>query len=150
MSKKKERFFSPQEKDYPYKAKNGQCSIAKQRSHSAKITGHKNVAQNNEKQLQVRRPVHTQPLNRPLCLNPCAVLLCRHHESESGCWGRPWVQAAVAKVPVSVAIEADKPAFQHYKSGILTGSACGTKLDHGVLVVGYGSGYWIVKNSWYG
>ena len=62
----------------------------------------------------------------------------------------PWVQAAVAKVPVSVAIEADKPAFQHYKSGILTGSACGTKLDHGVLVVGYGSGYWIVKTSWYG
>ena len=56
----------------------------------------------------------------------------------------------MAKVPVSVAIEADKPAFQHYKSGILTGSACGTKLDHGVLVVGYGSGYWIVKNSWYG
>ena len=83
-------------------------------------------------------------------MNPCAVLLCRNHESESGCWGRPWVQAAVAKVPVSVAIEADKPAFQHYKSGVLTGSACGTKLDHGVLVVGYGSGYWIVKNSWYG
>ena len=131
---KKRKVFFPQEKDYPYKAKNGQCSIAKQRSHSATITGHKNVAQNNEKQLQVRCPVH----------------LCRNHESESGCWGRPWVQAAVAKVPVSVAIEADKPAFQHYKSGILTGSACGTKLDHGVLVVGYGSGYWIVKNSWYG
>ena len=66
LCQKKERFFSPQEKDYPYKAKNGQCSIAKQRSHSATITGHKNVAQNNEKQLQVRRPVHTQPLNRPL------------------------------------------------------------------------------------
>ena len=79
----------------------------------------------------------------------CAALsTSADHESESGCW--PWVQAAVAKVPVSVAIEADKPAFQHYKSGILTGSACGTKLDHGVLVVGYGSGYWIVKNSWYG
>ena len=58
--------FLAQEKDYPYKAKNGQCSFTKQRSHSATITGHKNVAQNNEKQLQVRLPVHTQPLNRPL------------------------------------------------------------------------------------
>jgi C1A family cysteine protease len=52
---------------------------------------------------------------------------------------------------VSVAIEADQFAFQYYSSGILTGT-CGTDLDHGVLVVGYGteSGqeYWKVKNSW--
>jgi hypothetical protein len=55
--------------------------------------------------------------------------------------------AAVAQGPVSVAIEADQRAFQSYRSGILS-AACGTKLDHGVLVVGYGDGYWIVKNSW--
>jgi cathepsin L len=52
---------------------------------------------------------------------------------------------------VSVAIEADQTAFQYYSSGVLTGN-CGTNLDHGVLVVGYGtqSGteYWKVKNSW--
>ena len=58
---------------------------------------------------------------------------------------------AVAEGPVSVSIEADQTAFQHYSGGILTGT-CGTRLDHGVLVVGYGtqSGqeYWIVKNSW--
>lgn len=54
---------------------------------------------------------------------------------------------------VSVAIEADQYAFQYYSSGILTG-LCGTALDHGVLVVGYGVDttqnldYWLVKNSW--
>ncbi|CAE7724142.1 XCP2, partial [Symbiodinium pilosum] len=58
---------------------------------------------------------------------------------------------AVAQQPVSVAIEADKRAFQNYQSGVLS-KLCGTKLDHGVLVVGYGSqwgkDYWLVKNSW--
>jgi len=52
---------------------------------------------------------------------------------------------------VSVAIEADQYAFQYYSSGVLTGT-CGTSLDHGVLVVGYGTDgsqdYWLVKNSW--
>lgn len=58
---------------------------------------------------------------------------------------------AVSQQPVSVAIEADQMAFQLYKGGILT-QECGTKLDHGVLVVGYGTengvDYWKVKNSW--
>merc|ERR1712080_184990 len=57
----------------------------------------------------------------------------------------------VAQQPVSVAIEADQSAFQLYKGGVLTGN-CGASLDHGVLVVGYGTDsgkdYWIVKNSW--
>lgn len=58
---------------------------------------------------------------------------------------------ALSKQPVSVAIEADQPSFQLYKSGVFTG-ACGTNLDHGVLVVGYGTegtvDYYTVKNSW--
>jgi len=58
---------------------------------------------------------------------------------------------AVAQQPVSVAIEADKMAFQLYKGGVLDGE-CGTTLDHGVLAVGYGEEegkkYWLVKNSW--
>jgi len=61
------------------------------------------------------------------------------------------LQDAVAQGPVSVGIEADKPIFQHYKSGVLTGS-CGGSLDHAVLITGYGTDngqmYWRVKNSW--
>merc|ERR1711920_1133200 len=45
---------------------------------------------------------------------------------------------AVSKGPVSIAVEADKSAFQLYHSGVLS-STCGTNLDHGVLAVGYGS-----------
>lgn len=59
--------------------------------------------------------------------------------------------AAVANQPVSVAVEADQSAWQLYTGGIVT-SNCGTKLDHGVLIVGYNTSnsppYWIVKNSW--
>ena len=54
--------------------------------------------------------------------------------------------------PVSVAIEADSLVFQFYGGGIIDSARCGTDLDHGVLIVGYGEEkgkmYWILKNSW--
>ncbi|KAJ6366012.1 hypothetical protein OIU77_002560 [Salix suchowensis] len=58
---------------------------------------------------------------------------------------------AVARQPVSVAIDAGGFDIQFYWSGIFTGS-CDTQLDHGVTAVGYGVSdgykYWLVKNSW--
>lgn len=54
---------------------------------------------------------------------------------------------AIAKGPVTVAIEADQTDFQLYKDGVLT-APCGEQLDHGVLAVGYAENYWKIKNSW--
>merc|ERR1712113_610450 len=85
------------------------------------------------------------------CKKTCTpiVTITGHTDVPSG--DEASLKAAVSKQPVSVAIEADKSAFQLYKGGVLDNSACGKKLDHGVLVVGYGSDgkdYWKVKNSW--
>ncbi|KAG2408222.1 Vignain protein [Vigna angularis] len=59
---------------------------------------------------------------------------------------------AVAHQPVSVAIDAGGYDFQFYSEGVFTGF-CGTGLNHGVTIVGYGTTqdgtkYWTVKNSW--
>jgi len=57
------------------------------------------------------------------------------------------LKSALNLHPVSVAIQADQPVFQQYKSGVIT-AGCGTQLDHGVLAVGYDGNTIKVKNSW--
>jgi C1A family cysteine protease len=56
--------------------------------------------------------------------------------------------SAVSRGVVSIAIEADKTIFQHYKSGVIDSAECGKRLDHGVAAVGYNSQAFIVRNSW--
>merc|ERR1719230_56151 len=67
---------------------------------------------------------------------------------------KSWTQfkAALNKGPVAIGIEADKSVFQLYSGGVMNSKKCGTRLDHGVLAVGYGTyegtEYVLVKNSW--
>jgi len=63
--------------------------------------------------------------------------------------------AALASVPVGVAIEADTSIFQQYRTGVIDNYSCGTSIDHAVLAVGYTAtndsrhpNAFIVKNSW--
>lgn len=60
--------------------------------------------------------------------------------------------AAMQVGPVAMAIDANNYTFMFYRGGIIAGG-CGTRLNHAVTAVGYGTSaagnaYWLVKNSW--
>ena len=60
--------------------------------------------------------------------------------------------AALLQQPIAVGVEANPAIFQFYQSGIVTSEACGTTLNHALLLVGFnseaGTDYWYCKNSW--
>uniref|UniRef100_A0A2K6TQE5 Cathepsin S n=1 Tax=Saimiri boliviensis boliviensis TaxID=39432 RepID=A0A2K6TQE5_SAIBB len=61
-------------------------------------------------------------------------------------------EAVANKGPVCVGVDASHPSFFLYRSGVYYDPACTQKVNHGVLVIGYGDlngkEYWLVKNSW--
>ena len=87
-----------------------------------------------------------------LCKSSCDPQVTIHACSDVEPSNQLALKEAVAYGPVSIAIEADQRVFQSYSSGVITSDSCGTNLDHGVLIVGYGTesgvDYWLVKNSW--
>ncbi|XP_067367167.1 cathepsin S, ortholog2, tandem duplicate 1 [Channa argus] len=63
------------------------------------------------------------------------------------------LKEAIATIgPISVAIDATRPTFTFYRSGVYDDPSCSQATNHAVLAVGYGTlstqDYWLVKNSW--
>jgi C1A family cysteine protease len=111
------------------------------------------IAKNNGLCLETEYPyVSGTTMAAGTCKTSCKLVagsdILKHVDVDSTDLG---LMTALAQQPVSVAIEADEREFQLYKSGVLT-AKCGTGLDHGVLVVGYGTeagvDYYKIKNSW--
>jgi len=59
-------------------------------------------------------------------------------------------EATASVAPLSICVDAQP--WQHYSSGVMTRSQCGTSLDHCVQIEGYDTSsstpYWNVRNSW--
>lgn len=58
------------------------------------------------------------------------------------------IKAALNGRPCSASVAGSTGTFQTYSSGIITTAACGTDSNLAVLIVGYGTDYYLVQNSW--
>lgn len=62
------------------------------------------------------------------------------------------LKSAIADGPVTVSVAGGSFDYQGYSSGVLTGTSCGTSLNHGNVAVGFGMDggieYFLVRNSW--
>ncbi|XP_032373844.1 cathepsin S [Etheostoma spectabile] len=90
------------------------------------------------------QPCHYNPVNRAANCSSYSFL----PEGDEGV-----LKQALANIgPISVAIDATRPRFTFYRSGVYDDPSCTLKVNHGVLAVGYGTlsgeDYWLVKNSW--
>ena len=63
----------------------------------------------------------------------------------------PLLHAVATLGPVAISVDA---GWGSYESGVYPAAECGTTIDHGVVLVGYGTDaelgmdYWLVRNSW--
>lgn len=98
--------------------------------------------------------IHTNPAHQQMgmCKSyQCSpVLRCSGYVDISAGNENSLYKALTNVGPISVAIDASSTEFQFYSSGVYYDNECSSNsLNHGVLVVGYGSSdssYWIVKN----
>jgi C1A family cysteine protease len=63
------------------------------------------------------------------------------------------MQALAHVGPLAIAVDASLETFQNYQGGVYNDPACSTKINHAVVLVGYGidhigGEYWLVRNSW--
>ena len=86
------------------------------------------------------------------CSNYCKNKVYISHCNTIPIGNQKLMMRYIQQQPLAAAIQADSLIFKFYKSGVITSESCGQNVNHGVLIVGYGTengiDYWLVKNSW--